>query len=928
MMASGSAGGPAARTGTAPLTLLAGALGGAMCGVADGISASFALVAPGARGGTLPLLGLGTGAIAGLFLAAIFLLVRGLVDQVVRRRPHGRAMNSSLIAACLLAAPIVVYDAFALFAGGQARNIPGRPVLTYAVMVIGLAGVAASASVINRVFDRVSRASMTVPTADGERAGRGRPLLLVLVVVLVGAVLVAGLFIANRVIFPRLYPWFHATLAFVILVASVVTARLALVPRGGDQRGARRAAIVGLVVLSALSAIAFGLGWLRIGRSQAQRFAAYQKSQLLSLALGALPLRAGARTGGIAASARAKQAELPPLPEGPRRPDADVIVITVDALRPDHVGAYGYQRNTTPHLDALAKRSVRFERAYTQAPNTSFASTTLLTGKYYPTLARLGPPDGLDTLPLLLRRYGFKTAAFYPPAVFYIAPDKLQAYVESDFHFEYKKVEFLAAEKRLAQIRDFFEAEKPARVFLWLHLFEPHETYDKHAGHDFGDNDVDRYDSEIAYVDRAIGDILAYLQRERPRAIVIVTADHGEEFDEHKARYHGTTLYEEQVRVPLVISVPGVAPQVIEGPVELVDLAPTILALLDIPVPLRMRGNDLGPWLRSPPAPADRLGPAFAEVNDLRMVATATEKLIIDDKKGLSELYDLRTDPREQHNLADARPERVTALRAEIDAWLADNAALESARGQDKAAASLPPALERARLGDVTVAGEVAGFLEGLSPPHVRQEAARLLATTLPPRSETRAALLSARNETDGDTATWIDVALARLGEASARQRLSAALASASAATSPGAPQIAAALTLAEADDRVAVMPLAHAVALCPDPVFCVQLINALGRLRDRRATPALVARLPTVIGRREVVQALGKIGDPDAIPALSERLVDDEYTPVRAEAAAALAAIGGKTAQINLQRAARTEREPTVKAAIARALATLRAAK
>src|SRR4029079_11151819 len=107
----------------------------------------------------------------------------------------------------------------------------------------------------------------------------------------------------------------------------------------------------------------------------------------------------------------------------------------------------------------------------------------------------------------------------------------------------------------------------------------------------------DRYDGEIAYADAALGKLLAMIEARHPGAIVIVTADHGEEFDDHGGRYHGSSLYEEQIRVPLVIAVPGVAPRVVSGPVELIDIAPTILGLLDIPIPSRMRGEALGPWL-------------------------------------------------------------------------------------------------------------------------------------------------------------------------------------------------------------------------------------------------------------------------------------------------------------------------------------------
>src|SRR5205814_1788863 len=320
-------------------------------------------------------------------------------------------------------------------------------------------------------------------------------------------------------------------------------------------------------------------------------------------------------------------------------------------------------RPTTPNIDSLARRGVRFERAYTQAPNTSFSVATMLTGKYYPTITRIAPGDANDPITEVLRRYGWKTAAFYPPAVFFVEGHKLKAYQDNHFGFEYYKFEYLAAPKRIDQIDAFFRSDHPSKAFLWLHLFEPHEPYDARAGYDFGSGDLDRYDSEIAYTDAAVGKLVAYLERTRPGAIVIVTADHGEEFDEHGGRYHGTSLYEEQVHVPLVVVVPGLPPHVVSGPVELIDLAPTILGLVDIPAPVRMRGTDLGPWLGVPPAPESRLPPAFAEVADKRMIVWGLEKLICEVTLGYCAYYDLAADPHEQKNLAEASPERAARLK-------------------------------------------------------------------------------------------------------------------------------------------------------------------------------------------------------------------------------------------------------------------------
>ena len=200
-----------------------------------------------------------------------------------------------------------------------------------------------------------------------------------------------------------------------------------------------------------------------MGASQSLRFFAYEKTQVTSLALRLLPARHPAWR--CPPDAVALQPAASPLPEGPHRPDADVVLITVDATRADHVGAYGYGRPTTPNIDALARRGVRFERAYAQAPHTSFSIASLMTGKYYPTLARLAPQSQHETLPLTLRRYGWKTAAFFPPAVFFIDAQKMKTFETNNFDFEYVKYEYLDAEQRVEQIDDFFRKENPRKVF-------------------------------------------------------------------------------------------------------------------------------------------------------------------------------------------------------------------------------------------------------------------------------------------------------------------------------------------------------------------------------------------------------------------------------------------------------------------------------
>jgi arylsulfatase A-like enzyme len=864
--------------------LFAALLGGGAVGCLDGAVA--ALMAPDVRprGLALPLAGFGAGALAGAALVVLLGLLAALLSGLGSLRSPGQGTRA---AAVVLAAPVVIYDALAMFGGSRAARIPGRLFISAALALVGLTAIWVLAGWIGRLGDRVRR---------GERPRRDT------VLAAAGLLVVAvGIYLANRLVLPELYPWFHDTLALALLVTGVLAARLALIlPGTRPGRGPI------LVMLGAALAGTVG-GLLLVGRSHSLMFVAHQRSQLVGHAVRASPVRPP-RRASAAVTKRGPQAALP---QGPQLRDADVLLITVDALRADHVGAYGYPRPVTPNIDRLAARGVRFERAYAQAPHTSFSTTSMLTGRYYPTLTRLqaagdATSSAEDVLPFHLRRYGWKTAAFYPPAVFYVEADKLRAFEANHFQFEYVKVEYMDAHARLSQIAQYFEEEKPSRVFMWVHFFEPHEPYERWEGHDFGQRDIDRYDSEIAYTDGAVGRLLAYFEKNRPRTIVILTADHGEAFDEHKARYHGSSLYDEQIRVPLIIAAPGLAAQAVPGPVEMVDIAPTVLGLLDIPIPVRMRGTDLGPWLRSPPPPSERLGHAFAEFEDTRMVASQKDKLICETKKGFCEYYDLGADPGERHNRMEENPARVNVLRAELEAWLAE----QTRFALPPRKSSGPIALERAQLGDPTVVEEVAALLSPSQPNPVRAEAARLLATALPARAETASPLREAMNDGEKEVRGWAAVALARLRDPAPLQQLRELVA----ATGPL--RLPAAMVLAEQGDSAAVVPLGEELQLCKEAAVCRPIVQALGRLRDRRATGPLLIHLVAVMDRNETAAALGEIGDPAAVPALVERLNTDEYVTVRAAAAEALGklgAAGGDAARAALQAVLLREREPIV---------------
>jgi arylsulfatase A-like enzyme len=877
-----------------------GILGGALAGAFDAVLSIIGGIGGLSSGKALRLFAVDVGLIA--FVGLIVGAAAALGAWAARRTP-APARTAALLAA-LLAAPLVAYDAFALFAGHSAASVPAHQAISVALIAAGLLAVFAFARRYARGLVRVRE-----------------PLTLFFV----GVICQLG----NRLLLPRLYGWFHATLAAATLLCFVLTIRL-LTRAGRRWR-------VGLLVAATAAAAAGSL--VALHGSQVLRYAAYERTALAALALRALPQRPGA---AVAGGPRAAEADLPPLPEGPRRPQGDVLLITIDALRYDHVGAYGYTRNTTPNIDQLAAGAVRFSRVYSQAPHTSFSVSSMLTSKYFPTMARLAPGERHDTIAAVLRNYGWKTAAFYPPAVFFIDSDKLRTFAETNFDFEYVKFEYIDAQRRADQLLAYYDTVKPKRSFVWVHFFEPHEPYVAHDGFPFGAGDIDRYDSEIAYTDAAVGRLVKEVRARRPGTIVILAADHGEEFDEHGGRYHGSSLYEEQLRIPLIISIPGVAPHVVDGQVELFDVTPTVLNLLDISVPARMRGTDLGPWLATPPAPPSRLPPAFAELEDKRMVSVGGEKLICDMRLGFCAYYDLAADPHERHNLAEERPERVTYLRGLLDGWLDAHLRFEpQAAPQSAGGAGWPvgKALERGRLGDLSAATELAALLNGTAPISERREAAELL-VALAPEAETAPALARAANGPDGTLADWAAVGSLRLGDKTRRARV-ASLASDRA--TPAALRLRAALALAATGDGSGLAVLGEALDRRDDIPLCRLIIVTLGRLGDRRAVPILLQHLTEVQNRREMVEALGALGDPAAIDPLLDRLRHDAYVPVRAEAAKSLAKIGmagkidkagsrpgqrGATAKIraSLIAAARHDTEPMVIAAARRAADTLEA--
>ncbi len=690
-----------------------------------------------------------------------------------------------------------------------------------------------------------------------------------------------GLEMTNHWVLVRLYPGFHAALAFAALMVVPVGVGPWIRPVPG-----RRGWVPSLAVV--VLGLAAGLTW----NAAARRLAGFDNFRLLVLdhaPISAHAVRLAARSAPPPSLTTAcgpgdPDCDGAPVGESPLRlRGRDIVLISVDALRADHVGAYGYARSTTPNLDRLAKQGTVFDHAYCATPHTSYSVTSMMTGKYMRPLLLQGAGTDSDTWAKLMRDYGLRTAAFYPPAVFFIDKQRFSAFEESHLGFEHYKVEFAEGDRRVGQIRAYLkDANGTGPVFLWWHLFGPHEPYEQHAAFRFGERDIDRYDSEIAAADKAIGEVVKLIRARGKDPLFIVTADHGEEFGEHGGHYHGTTVYEEQVRVPLIVSGRGVARgRRVASPVQTIDLLPTVLRGLDIPIPARVRGRDIGAQLAA--GATHTRGFAFAETHDYALLARGTHRLICERRVGACQLFDLERDPEQQQPIADSTT--VSELRSELRRLAASHGRYEK-QGLRKEGKGWPPALLRGISGDGDAAADVAALLDDADVA-VRRKAAEVL-FDLRQKSTAPALRLALTREEDPDAQRFMALTLTRLGE--------------------GAPLTAdvlrsedlrwqrrAALALAESGDGRGLEQLLGwwKSAKDRDHHRSVEIINAFAKLKARDAVWPLVQSLGDVRLRPHIARALAVIGEDVARVPLVRALKKERYQTSRVALAEALVDLG-----------------------------------
>jgi arylsulfatase A-like enzyme len=410
----------------------------------------------------------------------------------------------------------------------------------------------------------------------------------------------------------------------------------------------------------------------------------------------------------------------------------NLLLITVDTLRADHLGAYGYPRSTSPSLDAFAEEAVVFENAHATSSWTLSSLASLLTSLYtsshgcWGNQSTLGP--GFETLGEVLSTQGFDTAAFVTHFFldrrygldqgFDLYDQDLVASTAQESHLAISSPP--VTEKAVAWLDRRRALGEGAPWFLWVHYFDPHANYLFHEGvsAEYGTpspwgvshTKLDMYDGEIAFTDHHIGALLDALDASGfgDETVVVFVADHGEEFGEHGRYGHRRHLHREVVQVPLMIRAPGVVPRRVREIVSILDVFPTALALLGIHDGGLAHGRNLSAALLGGAVPTRAVLAELKveEGNRIQMtsISDGRWKLILDALAGESELYDLERDPSELQDVSAENPTVVGRLRKEMRLLVLQAVELGDLHGRGGELELSPEDLQRLR--DLGYVGE------------------------------------------------------------------------------------------------------------------------------------------------------------------------------------------------------------------------------
>jgi arylsulfatase A-like enzyme len=407
-------------------------------------------------------------------------------------------------------------------------------------------------------------------------------------------------------------------------------------------------------------------------------------------------------------------------------PAYNVVIITVDTLRSDHLGCYGYHRPTSPRIDRFAEAGALFENVVCQSSQTLPSHASIFLGTNPRTHLTISHESvvgsGQTTLAEMLKNEGYVTGAFISSHALdsrYGLDQGFDTYWEVHKEATIPQRQMLKANERDATtggVLEWLELHADSRFFLWVHWFHPHRPYEPPPRYletfaggyqgtatsdpefimkvwreeiELGPEDIaylsGSYDGEVAFSDAQIGRLLDALSSMdlMENTIIIVTADHGELLYEHERYFgHDIALYDECIMIPLVMHVPGLVPasRRIGEMVQSLDILPTVLDLLGIKCPSHAEGKSLMPLLDGSGEPTAEA--AFSETYPFpekceprHSVRTADSKLIWKEVRQaplIKEYYDLAADPGESENLFPELLPEAVRLDSILSGWMED----------------------------------------------------------------------------------------------------------------------------------------------------------------------------------------------------------------------------------------------------------------
>lgn len=381
----------------------------------------------------------------------------------------------------------------------------------------------------------------------------------------------------------------------------------------------------------------------------------------------------------------------------------NVLLITIDTLRADHLGVYGYPKAETPNMDRMAQKGARFLNATSTTPLTLPSHSSIMTGTY-PLEHGVRDNGGFyldnkwNTLAEVLQTSGMKTGGFVSAFVLDHRWGIAQGFQEYFDHFELSKFKMVSldsvqrrGDETLKAALGWIDKNKESRFFAWIHFYDPHTPYDPPEPFrtDFQGGPFGLYDGEISYVDNLIGRIQDYLDKNNltSTTAIVLTSDHGESLGEHQETGHGFFIYDATMHVPLIIVMPGQQPVIISDQVRTIDIYPTICAALGVASDPAVRGVSLIPLLQGKSLPKKLV--AYSESyyprfhygwSELKALRTAEYKYVDSPDR---EFYRLSEDPGELKNLYSQRRAKAVPFETELSSLLLQDLGIKTATAMD-----------------------------------------------------------------------------------------------------------------------------------------------------------------------------------------------------------------------------------------------------